>query len=850
MVMKAVSYLFFLLLLPVSVFAQMLTGKVKSADNKAIFNVTCKLFNDKDSLLAYTFTKQDGTYTIAWQPAAHRLEFSAIGYKKQNVLIKADRYGYDATLISSAIKLKEVTVTVEPIKRNKDTLLYNADAFRQKEDRYLEDVLKRLPGIEVGSNGEIIYQGKSINKFNIEGLDLMGNRYNQATQNMPAEAVTQIQIMENNQPIRALEDKVNSNRATLNIKLKKDYKMRPFGEIEGGIGFPATIWDNRLTSIGIATKNQFFVSAMMNNSGIDLSPLTKDMTVMSDKYLAEPLPTSFLYSPTVKTPPVSQLYYLNNKSYYIGANYLHAFSKYANLRTNLLYHHNTTFKDDSTFVRYVSNDTVNIFERNGIKDRNDIVKAQIRYELNTKKLYLYDEVLGSLGLKDAHNEIKSNIGSVGERVWSNPYFLQNTFNADLNTPNHLYTFSSVIRAYKAKEKLTSLFKGWDRIFQPIDMYNFFMRNRVSTAFDVFGNSLTFGYILEYKYNTLATDKVSHQASRYWLNTIEPTYEISFDKGYMDISLPVEYLSYNYGWRYKNSNKVLFSPSVDLEYKLNNMLTADISLGYNRNGDTEKMFFNGILNHNYRTYSKMIDSLSVERMSIANLRLAYINTFDMLSWNIYVGWMHAKNDYFLNYSYTDDATFIRPVWRDNDRSSWSVAMSLKKIFRSLGITFNYGNRYSYNKSFLSQNTVEDYIRYNVFGSNLSLNWNKLSWLHANVSGVGNISWKGKDRFSYDHSILRNAYYAIRLDFFPIKRLRLYTDFSQTIIEITQKHYSTNYFLNAGLRYDVLKFLAIKFSATNLLNRKYYTESLYSGANYQYFEFPLRGREVMFSLSVKY
>ena len=103
MVMKAVSYLFFLLLLPVSVFAQMLTGKVKSADSKVIFNVTCKLFNDKDSLLAYTFTKQDGTYTIAWQPAAHRLEFSAIGYKKQNVLIKADRYGYDATLISSAI---------------------------------------------------------------------------------------------------------------------------------------------------------------------------------------------------------------------------------------------------------------------------------------------------------------------------------------------------------------------------------------------------------------------------------------------------------------------------------------------------------------------------------------------------------------------------------------------------------------------------------------------------------------------------------------------------------------------------------------------------------------------------
>lgn len=113
---------------------------------------------------------------------------------------------------------------VAPITRKKDTLDYYVESFRQKEDYSIEDVLKRMPGIEVTTSGQILYQEYDINKLNIEGLDLMGDQYNQATQNMPAEAVSTIQVMENNQPIRALEGKIHSNHATLNIRLKKTIK--------------------------------------------------------------------------------------------------------------------------------------------------------------------------------------------------------------------------------------------------------------------------------------------------------------------------------------------------------------------------------------------------------------------------------------------------------------------------------------------------------------------------------------------------------------------------------------------------------------------------------------------------
>ena len=133
-----------------------------------------------------------------------------MGYATQIISVQKDKYQYTVQLEKKPYELDEVVVKEAPITRKKDTLNYYVESFRQKEDYSIEDVLKRMPGIEVTTSGQILYQGSSINKLNIEGLDLMGDQYNQATQNMPAEAVSTIQVMENNQPIRALEGKIHS----------------------------------------------------------------------------------------------------------------------------------------------------------------------------------------------------------------------------------------------------------------------------------------------------------------------------------------------------------------------------------------------------------------------------------------------------------------------------------------------------------------------------------------------------------------------------------------------------------------------------------------------------------------
>lgn len=91
-----------------------------------------------------------------------------------------------------AVELREVVVKIPPIRSANDTLIYNVGAFVKAGDRHLEDVLKKLPGIKVAENGSVTYQGKAINKFYIEGKDLLGSSYNQATRNMPIDAVSDV----------------------------------------------------------------------------------------------------------------------------------------------------------------------------------------------------------------------------------------------------------------------------------------------------------------------------------------------------------------------------------------------------------------------------------------------------------------------------------------------------------------------------------------------------------------------------------------------------------------------------------------------------------------------------------
>ena len=101
---------------------------------------------------------------------------------------------------------------------------------------------------------------------------------------------------------------------------------------------------------------------------------------------------------------------------------MHAFTPYSTLRFNLLYNHEGENREDSTRCEYYAGDTISIYENNRQKSCEDVVKGQVRYELNGKKVYVENVLSGQWQDVSSYNQNVSNLGSLGENIHRKPYF--------------------------------------------------------------------------------------------------------------------------------------------------------------------------------------------------------------------------------------------------------------------------------------------------------------------------------------------------------------------------------------------------------------------------------------------
>ena len=228
------------MVLAVHASAQMrVTGRVIDLQNKPVSDVIVKMVSGTKTL-AFTSTNAKGEYALELKSATSgevSLQFTHISYEKESerLSLKERVTKVDMVLTPKAVSLKEVTVKPDPLRQRGDTLSHNLATFLGKGDVTLEDGLKRLPGVDVSQNGGISYMGKPISQFNIEGMDLLGGKYNLATRNIPADYVTNVEIVRNHHS-RRVEKDVPSNEVSMNIKLSNKAKFKPFGQEEIGIG--------------------------------------------------------------------------------------------------------------------------------------------------------------------------------------------------------------------------------------------------------------------------------------------------------------------------------------------------------------------------------------------------------------------------------------------------------------------------------------------------------------------------------------------------------------------------------------------------------------------------------------
>lgn len=326
--MRRVLLILLLAIQTTSVFGQKtIKGRVVDSSDlipKTGVNITLKNPSDS-STFAFGFSNHRGEFSIEYTADLENIliQLTAMTIKKTSFIFPVSQSWIEIKVQSAELELDEVMIEgrKNPISYKKDTITYAVEGFSTTNDRVIGDIIKRLPGIEVLSNGMIQYQGKPLGRFYIDGLDLLQGRYNLANKNLPVDAVKSIEILENHQPIKILDGLVFSDRAALNLVLNK--KNTWIGTGLGGLGGSPLVLNTSLSPMVFRENFQSLLSIQANNFGIDLSDEQKTLTVSAlQKMLEENKLKNWFSVPSLKNGVIPRKRTLFNKSLIGSANVL------------------------------------------------------------------------------------------------------------------------------------------------------------------------------------------------------------------------------------------------------------------------------------------------------------------------------------------------------------------------------------------------------------------------------------------------------------------------------------------------------------------------------------------------
>lgn len=251
------------------------TGKVVNAkDNLPIDYASVAVKSLQDSSVAgVTNTLANGTFQVnGLAPGRYRITAAYLGLKNINKEFVVPAAGGainigDLAMDNTGLDLKTVEIkgVVVPVTVKTDTVEYNAGAFKVRENAVVEDVLKKLPGVEVAKDGSIKAQGETVTRVRVDGKDFFGSDPLLATKNLPADMIDKIQVIDllsEQSQFTGVDD--GNREKIINITTKKDMKNGYFGNSSVGYGTDER-YDANINVNKFKNDQQFSVIGQFNN---------------------------------------------------------------------------------------------------------------------------------------------------------------------------------------------------------------------------------------------------------------------------------------------------------------------------------------------------------------------------------------------------------------------------------------------------------------------------------------------------------------------------------------------------------------------------------------------------------
>ncbi|TDS54603.1 peptidase associated domain and porin domain-containing protein [Myroides indicus] len=858
-------------------------GQVVNEENNPVNYATVSVENPVTKVvLAYELVNEKGNFEIALKTDLDEVNIrvTAINYAVFNQLIKSDSQELILELKAEATQLEEIFVKASVITQRNDTIVFDLDAFAGKNDRVLEDVLKKMPGIEVGLGGQITYQGKPINKFYVEGKDLMGGKYTSITKALPNMHVSKLEVLENHQPIKMLQNKVASENPAINIRLKQNISFSGSGKV--GVGGNPFLWKSSVSPMLFSKELQYLINYETNNTGDDVASKLNNYGVFSsfDIYTYHKATGNELAIAETALPSISSTRYLFNKSHLISGNVLTNLSKELELKINAYYYND---ENERTGEQYT--EVKNAFDgenegkviRYGRKNNSfrfsENFKTYLTLTKNTENNYLKNVLLLSVQKQKSRGNLLLNDNSLAQSVMSPSFDIQNSISTLIPVGNNKFAnFKSIIDFTRDRQNYgvnaTDILNFPDEsINQYIGMEQtytdntFYTQNALSMSWKIKKWTLTEEYSVLYENSKIETDLYGFEAQRIQIgglyqndlnyskfsNVANTSLNYKGVKWDLNIGLPVYWVAIslkdNTSNAKKTVNRAVFQPSFYTSYKLSHMLTLR---GY-ANVKTDFTPLNQLYPHyifsglNFTAYqSKIEDSKSYT----SGLRFEFKNPFNGIFINGGTSYSIVKNNLLYGSQIDENGQqIIEALEQKNETVSQTANINVGKFFSEFSTNVKGSFGVNKNKADVLLNQMLRKVKMYHYTYGFQVTNNHFDWLNFTYD----FSYRQSQRKDFNRNT--NTYsgsHNARIDAFPIKNHSLVWKLDYQENRFNHQAFANRFMdLMYRFKWDKKK-IDFEIEWQNILNTKEYEEVIINNIQTSTTWFKLRPTQVLFSV----
>lgn len=825
-----------------------LRGKVIDGETgDAIAGVVVKALGKTGKVLSFGSTGKDGVFSIAAPAHIDSLSFRCMGYEM--LCVARDTDLHEIRLTPRATRLNDVVVDAPDIYARGDTLVFNVGRYANAKDNAIIDVIKRLPGIKVEDDGTIKYQGKPINRFYLDGNDFISGQYGLATNNISHKDVKSVEIMENHQPVKALEGIEFPEEAGINLRLKEDARSRWVGVGQAAMGYEPLLYSGSIFTMRLASKVQNVFTLKGDNTGWNPESQIRehDFDGMFPSGDPENLWREYITADAVNAP-LSEKRTRDNLSWI--ANGISSWRKGdTSMRFKLNYMGDRLDYSSRTATDYFSDVIPSFLQDDALRTRSHDLSAQFNAEVNKSGYYLKDKLNVSSVWDNAHSTITGSF-DLNQRVVRHSLSVVNDLKLVKRNDRNVFTLTSRNSFNHSPDRLTV--EGNENAFQRLGTTD--LRSTTETKFGKFHRFwklyIEGGVDIDWHRTDVSLNGMgafdNSGVCNAFISSLYATPSVEYERDGWRCSL-----GSLFRWRHQSidgqHDYLDLLPRLYVRKQLTSRSEFSGTLAYRLGSPKPYMEMDRPVMSDYRNLFIAGDTRGRDRSVGITLNYRYRNPLKSLFMNASASYNYQRWGVMSNQLFVEDFVISTFSEKASGSRSWYFNAGVSKgLGRSRMVT-----GFDVRSSFTSASTMRDdavvpfrqssvnvkpYFKGSIVKW-LSLNYEaSYTWSRLRFHGTGNAS----------HSFSQNLFLTV----LPVDYLDFTAGAEHFLTRFSDSSVSNLFLFDASATWRINGKVRLSLTANNLLDRRRYEYVNYGTLSRSEYSFRLRPRNILLSLQVRF